>query len=1743
MKYYHIIFLFVLLAGLSFSATPISGCMNITTSDDYYLTTNLVAANQSCLPIYPAHWESCIRISTSDVTIDCNGYGIDRGPAIEEIGILAMGSSAEHLSNITVKNCPNLVGYSYGVAYWNVTNGSIHNVTAINKYSSTGYRAFVSVYGDNISIYNNTVTATGTAKGRGAIITESTNTKVVNNYFNYSSIAEVRSSSNINISDNVWRNPTSTAVSGIYLEDTNYSVILNHNITNRCELCVELNNGCNYNLINNNTFRGGLTSYAILITDPSRNSWYNNVTNNVVEDGLQIGFGITGAYSYVVNNTVRNMSQTSNGFFISDARSNFYNNSAANCSIGFDLSSATRNNFWNSTSVNNSNYGFAVIGSSSINQLFDSVTYNNGQSGVYITSPSTSTYFTNVTSYNNSEHGYHSSHATSSRFNNATAFDNNMSGFYMSGGSSRIDNSKSYNNTEYGTYLTGPQSSQYRHSTYHDNGLSGIYGSNLQTSQITNNTIYSNNGHGIFTERGYGNTIQQNQIYGNNGTGIGAEGVAPSLISGIYLFDNNIYANSLHGITMEYVRYASIQRNNVTSNTSPLFILNQSYQNTMQDNRLYSSTVGFYLLDLPYRTTRSTFRTNNIDDVDYAVSAWNASSNNFIGNIKTNVALADYLLNSSNDTIIQEELFNESNRSIVASSTLGSMLLNLTMVNFSQGGTNLSTFSMNDSMASGETYYINWSDQPSGAPYQSLHGKFVKIEALSGTPSIDTAIWYWLDSELSGYDESLFDIFKYNSTWTDMNASLDTGANTLSLLSASPLSSFGILQGGGVVNNPPDVQLNLPANGSTLTSSTVIFNFTGTDYEQTTLDCSIYLDSLLNQTNATVQNGTLTPFPISNIANGPHTWQVNCSDGNFTDASDVWTFTMNAPVNCPIITTSGNYLQPFDYTGAPNDATEVLPSAFACVKIASSDVVFDCNGYSITNDGTTDPTMGVVLNGSINNVTLQNCPSISGYSFGVYNMDSDDSTISSVTSFNSSNSDFVLNQSSNVNIMSSHAAGGGVAPSLPTTYVVASAPYGYSTISGTAVGLGDDQVSSALPIGFNFNFFGTDYNQFYISSNGFITFLSGQSNGCCSGDFLPSGGSPDGLVAGFWEDLNPSSGGTISYETIGTAPNQILVVEFNAVPHYPSTNPTYYQIKLFETSGNIEVHCQNCPSDGGSHTQGIENQDGTVGYTLTGRNSASFSLSSDAVRFTQIPAGTNPTYGIVVDQSQNAVLDDNAVNGSDVGILLTESTGSALSSNTVFDNGDGIHIFDSDTSSLASDHLYGNERDLYAESAFTYPFDFTMTEVIFDNPAAGFIDFTNLSVIETLELDSSFYMAWSALPAALPADHTSFENKHLNITRYFGSPVIDKLVWHWLDSESATYNEGNFVLYKYAGVWELVNETPDTTANTLSNFTLSDFSVFSILQDDSVQPSTPDESSESSDDPLSVSLTSTCDINTITVTSKGDDIIGAQVKVDGDVVGTTDSNGEVEFDFDCDSSIIIRASKSGYVSKTLTASTVACSECEEEPSPELEPEPEPEPQCVAPSCCVTDSQCSDIEYCSNRDTGAQSGSCIPVIGCGVISNHIVSEPYECSNQSGCACPEGFICRDHICVSRDLNGTKEAFVGFHGNFHATEGNQSCAFCDIVVTDPTGKVITGKTDANGDFTLPLTIKGTYKLALMDENGEVAAEASILSLLKPEVPDETKPTAEDTDDFSWLFLLILLVAVVLFIVYKRRKDAKKS
>ncbi|NQV14100.1 choice-of-anchor D domain-containing protein, partial [bacterium] len=85
--------------------------------------------------------------------------------------------------------------------------------------------------------------------------------------------------------------------------------------------------------------------------------------------------------------------------------------------------------------------------------------------------------------------------------------------------------------------------------------------------------------------------------------------------------------------------------------------------------------------------------------------------------------------------------------------------------------------------------------------------------------------------------------------------------------------------------------------------------------------------------------------------------------------------------------------------------------------------------------------------------------------------------------------------------------------------------FDWEDISGTGMNItgnmSDDNVSGPYPLGFDFDFYGNTYTEFFLSSNGFIRFGESGSSGCCSGQPLPFPDDINNIIAWAWRDGYP----------------------------------------------------------------------------------------------------------------------------------------------------------------------------------------------------------------------------------------------------------------------------------------------------------------------------------------------------------------------------------------------------------------------------------------------------------------------------------------------------------------------------------------------------------------------------------------------------------------------------------------------
>lgn len=137
-----------------------------------------------------------------------------------------------------------------------------------------------------------------------------------------------------------------------------------------------------------------------------------------------------------------------------------------------------------------------------------------------------------------------------------------------------------------------------------------------------------------------------------------------------------------------------------------------------------------------------------------------------------------------------------------------------------------------------------------------------------------------------------------------------------------------------------------------------------------------------------------------------------------------------------------------------------------------------------------------------------------------------------------------------------------------------------------------DENSNVIAIGFTFNFFGTDYTDLTINANGYVMFGGAVDSG--TSQTLPDATDPDNLIAGAWDDLDITAGGTVTTVLVGTSPLRKFIINFDAVRHSGAPQTVTFQIQLHESTNIIELHSQDIQFDGGAGmTQGIENSNGS----------------------------------------------------------------------------------------------------------------------------------------------------------------------------------------------------------------------------------------------------------------------------------------------------------------------------------------------------------------------------------------------------------------------------------------------------------------------------------------------------------------------------------------------------------------------
>ncbi len=645
---------------------------------------------------------------------------------------------------------------------------------------------------------------------------------------------------------------------GIDMESATYSVITNVTVTNSYEWSgtiagIMLNHGSNNNLTDNN------------LSNDYNDILINASTDDLVSGNVFQSYG-NGIVLYSSDNNVLHdniaYNISSNGISLQSSDNNtIYNNTANNCNTGISIYGSSLNTVYNNTAMENSNLDLDVTPSNPNPPYNWDVSYCQNNITDLIGSGYRPVYYSDepvpwdgLDAAEIELCGASGSTVTNSIVNGSDTLYNNAFLMYLTNDSLVANVSSSFNArgfvTDYVNNVT------YTNDVADNDSYAGFIIITSSAISLINNSVINVGSDGI-----YANELSNSSFINNT--------IAHSNSEGIYVYDGN--QTVISGNNLSNIFYSNLE-------------LSGSFSSDATDNIIdcrvaYFNTSSW--LGLSVESSNDTFLRNN--------SVSNCANGLTIQYSDQTVVQGQYLSNNTND--------------LVVGGSGSPITLNLSGIIFDNPMGNMENFtnlSINDTMDDGEVYVINWSGIPAALPpsYNSFAQKFVDISVVSGNVSIDSTVWSWNGSELNGYDQTRFELWNYNGSWSDTGAALDTVAGTLSLANLNPAGTYGILQHQTTLA----VDLMSPAGGYASNTASVNFTFNATG-ATSTMNCSLYLDGSLNQTNETTANDTATAFQALDIPAGQHNWSVSCMDGvSNTGTSETRSFSVSTtgPTVSPI---------------------------------------------------------------------------------------------------------------------------------------------------------------------------------------------------------------------------------------------------------------------------------------------------------------------------------------------------------------------------------------------------------------------------------------------------------------------------------------------------------------------------------------------------------------------------------------------------------------------------------------------------------------------------------------------------------------------------------------------------------------------------------------------------------------------------------------------------------------------------
>ena len=167
----------------------------------------------------------------------------------------------------------------------------------------------------------------------------------------------------------------------------------------------------------------------------------------------------------------------------------------------------------------------------------------------------------------------------------------------------------------------------------------------------------------------------------------------------------------------------------------------------------------------------------------------------------------------------------------------------------------------------------------------------------------------------------------------------------------------------------------------------------------------------------------------------------------------------------------------------------------------------------------------------------------------------------------------------------------------------------------------NDEASGTIPIGFEFPFYGNNYQECSINPNGWLGF--GGDSDEWENTQIPSSTILNAAMFPFWDDLNPVNNGCNQYcsgEVYYYSSPELFVITFDQVAHWwTNFENSYYSFQVvMYPSGKFYFNYLNLEGDFSSSTIGIQNENATDGILMS-FNSSSLIENNFSIFVSQLP--------------------------------------------------------------------------------------------------------------------------------------------------------------------------------------------------------------------------------------------------------------------------------------------------------------------------------------------------------------------------------------------------------------------------------------------------------------------------------------------------------------------------------------------